>query len=115
MSINWDIVEEQAKRKAAEYANQSRCEEGSVHWTNKYNGFYTGYVENASEREAFRQINENLRKELATLIQPDSAEVDVDQVFEDFKKQQELEKFADEVLDDAAYHTPEASALDDLI
>lgn len=60
--INWDVVAEQAKRKAEEYAKRY---EGNS-FVAAYNGFFQGYMENAGEREGLRVINARLESEKAT-------------------------------------------------
>lgn len=64
MGIEWAIAEVQAKSKARHYANARGYDEGSVHWTNQYNAFLAGYLENAGERESLRVINARLQKKL---------------------------------------------------
>lgn len=57
MSINWDIVQEMADKKAVKYAKDFPK-------AMPESAYLAGYMECAGERESLRVINEELRKRL---------------------------------------------------
>jgi DNA-binding transcriptional regulator YbjK len=54
--INWDVVQELAKRKSEEYANRVSDVSKDREWSQAYNGYFAGLMECAGERESLRQI-----------------------------------------------------------
>ncbi len=66
MGINWDIVNEQAKRKAQEYATSH-----PNHTIE--NAYFQGYIQVAAELESLRIINARLHKEREVGMSPPTA------------------------------------------
>lgn len=55
--MNWQFVKEVAHQKAHSYALQGgHNPEGSKPYADRYNGFMTGYMECAGERESLRAM-----------------------------------------------------------
>jgi hypothetical protein len=55
--MNWDFVKNVVEHKAHAYALEGgKNAPGSPVYAQRYNGYYSGYIENASERESLRAI-----------------------------------------------------------
>lgn len=63
--INWEIVQLQAKHKAADYARRKEPDTTSANYAKYFNGFYDGYMHDGGERESLRVMNEKLEREKA--------------------------------------------------
>lgn len=67
MSINWDIVQYHAKKKAKEFADKSSLGRSEREIAMIENAYFQGYMENAAERESLRVINDKLQKQIENL------------------------------------------------
>lgn len=59
--MNWDFVRRVAHEQAHSYALQGGTHAvGSVRYSDRYNAYLTGYMDNAGERESLRAILERI-------------------------------------------------------
>jgi hypothetical protein len=83
MSIHWDTVLAHAEIAAHSYSDKFK---DPVQYSIARNAYFTGYLENASERESLRVINENLRKEVEALKAHQNSEGRTHVTLEDQKR-----------------------------
>ena len=60
MGINWDVVNENAKKEADDYA--SKYQKDSEQYAIAFSGYFAGRLKCAAERESLRQIVFRLEK-----------------------------------------------------
>lgn len=46
--MDWESVDAEAKLKATAFAGRHGAEEGTISWSDRYNGYHAGFMENAA-------------------------------------------------------------------